>query len=102
VGDEVVIPGGDNFSRAINKLWSQNYFSDVEIYITKLHGTNIDIEINVSERPRLSKFYFKGIGTGAIDDLNSKTGLVPGRVVTENMKRTASEAIRKYFFDKGY
>jgi outer membrane protein insertion porin family len=102
VGDEVVIPGGDNFSRAINKLWGQNYFSNVEIYITKLVGTNIDIEINVTERPRLSKFYFKGIGKSAVDDLNSKTGLVPGRVVTENMKRTASEAIRKYFFDKGY
>src|SRR6478752_6274943 len=38
VGDEVIIPGGDNFDKAIQKLWSQNYFSDVEIYITKLAG----------------------------------------------------------------
>ena len=35
VGDEVVLPGGDLFSKAITKLWAQNYFSDVEIYITK-------------------------------------------------------------------
>jgi len=26
VGDDIKIPGGDNFSKAISKLWSQNYF----------------------------------------------------------------------------
>lgn len=36
VGDEITIPGGDNFSKAINNLWKQNYFSNVEIYITQL------------------------------------------------------------------
>ncbi len=38
VGDEITIPGGDNFAKAINNLWKQNYFSNVEIYITKLEG----------------------------------------------------------------
>ncbi|MCA6483487.1 MAG: outer membrane protein assembly factor, partial [Chitinophagaceae bacterium] len=54
-GDEVTIPGGDNFSKAINKLWAQKYFSNVEIFITRLEGKNIDIEIAVTERPRLSR-----------------------------------------------
>src|SRR5476651_2476512 len=31
VGDEISIPGGDNFSKAITKLWGQNYFSNVEV-----------------------------------------------------------------------
>ena len=101
-GDEVVIPGGDLFSKAINKLWGQNYFSDVEIYITKLQGTNIDIEIAVTERPRLSKFIFRGAKKGEQDDLKTKTGLVVGRVITENMKMTAVEAIKKYYFEKGF
>ncbi|MDB5231848.1 MAG: BamA/TamA family outer membrane protein [Chitinophagaceae bacterium] len=102
VGDEVTIPGGDNFSKAVNKLWQQNYFSDVAIYITSLKGTDIDIEINVTERPRLSKFYFKGIKKTEADELNGKTGLVPGHVITENLKRSASEAIKKYYAEKGY
>jgi len=101
-GDEVVIPGGDVFSKAINKLWGQNYFSDVEVYITKLQGTNIDIEITVAERPRLAKFSFKGAKKGEQDDLKTKTGLVVGRVITENMKMTAVEAIRKFYFEKGF
>jgi len=101
IGDEVTIPGGENFARAITKLWAQNYFSDVTIYITKLQGTNIYLEINVTERPRLSKFYFKGIPKGQSDDIKDKAGLVVNRVITENMKRTAVDAIKKYYSDKG-
>lgn len=101
-GDEVTIPGGDNFSKAITKLWAQNYFSDVEIYVTKLVGKNIDIEIAVTERPRLSKFFFKGIRKGEGEDLAGKTGLVPNRVINENMKISAIEAIKKYYAEKGY
>ena len=45
VGDKVMIPGGDNFSKAINNLWNQRLFSNVQIYFTKLEGTNLYIEI---------------------------------------------------------
>lgn len=102
VGDEISIPGGDAFSKAITKLWGQNYFSDVEIYITKLTGKDIDIEIAVTERPRLSNFFFKGIRKGEGEDLTGKTGLVRNRVITENMKISAVEAIRKFYSEKGF
>jgi len=101
IGDEVTIPGGENFAKAITKLWGQNYFSDVTIYITKLQGTSIYVEINVLERPRLSKFFFKGIPKGQSDDIKEKAGLVVNRVITENMKRVAVDAIKKYYADKG-
>ena len=102
VGDEIAIPEGDNFSKAITKLWAQNYFSNVEIYITKLTGKNIEIEIAVTERPRLSKFYFKGVPKGQGEELSGKTGLIPNRVITENMKISAVEAIKKFYAEKGY
>jgi len=102
VGDEVTIPGGDAFSKAIMKLWDQKYFSDVEIYITKLVDKEIEVEIAVTERPRLSNFFFKGVRKGESEDLTGKAGLVRNRVITENMKISAIEAIKKYFADKGY
>jgi outer membrane protein insertion porin family len=102
VGDEVALPGGDNFSKAINKLWAQNYFNDIAIYITSLKGTDISLEINVTERPRLSRFEFTGVKKGEKDDLTPKTGLVINRVITENLKRTSSDAIKKFYADKGY
>src|SRR5215211_3833990 len=33
VGDKVMIPGSDAFSKAIANLWRQRFFSNVQIYI---------------------------------------------------------------------
>ena len=101
-GDEVAIPGGDNFAKSIRKLMDQNYFSDVSIYLTDLVGKEIDVEINVMERPRLSRFNFLGVKKSDIDELSGKTGLTPNRVVTDNMKITAIEGIKKYYAEKGF
>lgn len=102
IGDKVMIPGTDVFSKAINNLWKQNLISNVEIYFTRLIGKNLYIEISLAERPRLSNFKFVGIKKSEADDITTKTGLVKGRVVTENMKRSAEDNIRKFYVDKGY
>jgi outer membrane protein insertion porin family len=97
-----MIPGGDNFSKAITKLWNQNLFSNVGIYFTKVNGNDIYLEINVTERPRLANFYFKGATKSESDDLKTKTGLIKGRVITENMKQIAEENIKKFYSEKGF
>jgi outer membrane protein insertion porin family len=102
VGDKVMLPGSDYFSRAINSLWKQNLISDVEIYFTHLEGRNLYVEIRLTERPRLSGYAYRGIKKAERDDLDPKVGLVKGRVVTENMKRTAVENIRKFYVEKGF
>jgi outer membrane protein insertion porin family len=102
VGDKIMIPGGDNFGKAINSLWKQNLFSNVSVFITKLEDRNISLEINVQERPRLSSYNFKNIKKSEGEDLNGKVGLVPGRVITENTLRIAVEQIEKYYIEKGY
>jgi outer membrane protein insertion porin family len=104
-GDKAMIPGTDIFSKAIGNLWAQNYFSNVVIYIARLEEPNIiHLEINVQERPRLGKFFFKGAGVkkGEIEDLTGKTALVTGRVITESMKQNAVEAITKFYGEKGF
>lgn len=102
VGDKVQLPGSDAFSKAINKLWKQNLIADVAIYFTKLEGKDLYVEIAITERPRLSDFKFNGIKKGEKDDLATKSGLVKDRVVTDNMKMSATDAIHKFFADKGY
>ena len=102
IGDEITIPGGDNFAKAISNLWKQNYFSNVEVYVTKLEGLNISLEIAVTERPRLGSFDFKGIRKSEAEELSGKVGLVRGRIITENIRRSAVEAISKFYSDKGY
>ncbi|MDP4283903.1 MAG: POTRA domain-containing protein [Bacteroidota bacterium] len=104
VGDKVVLPGGDNFSRAITNLWKQNLVSNVEIYLTQLSGKNLSVEINITDRPTLTSFKFKGVSKGEADDLTPKLGLAKGRVtrVTQSLKMTATDIIKKFYIDKGF
>ena len=102
VGDKIQLPGSDVFGKAISKLWKQNLVSKVDISITRLEDQNLYIDINISERPRLIDFKFIGIKKGEKDDLEPKLGLAKDRVLTENMRLTAVEAIRKFFYEKGY
>jgi outer membrane protein insertion porin family len=102
IGDKIMIPGSDNFSKAIQKLWNQNLFSNVGIYFTKITGNELYVEINVTERPRLTNFIFEGASKSESDELKIKTGLIKGRVITENMKQIADENIRKYYAEKGF
>ena len=102
VGDKVYLPGGDLFSRVINNIWRQQYFEDVAVYITKVDGRDIFIEINVKERARLGSFSFKGIRKGEEDELKEKLNLNPNKVITENLRRTSIERIEKYYVEKGF
>lgn len=102
VGDKVQIPGTDVFSKAINKLWKQNLIANVEILFTNLVDKNLYVELAITERPKLADFKFIGVKKGEKDDLNTKVGLSKDRVVTDNMKISASEIIHKFFADKGY
>ena len=102
IGDKITIPGTDAFSKAINKLWKQNLVVDVEVFLTKLEGKDLYIEMAITERPRLSDFKFIGIKKGEKDDLETKVGLSKDRVVTDNMKLSAIDVIQKFFADKGF
>jgi outer membrane protein insertion porin family len=102
IGDVVNIPGTDAFNKALVKLWKQNLISDAEISITKLEGSNIFLEIFITERPRLIDFNFIGVKKGEKDDLITKTALSKDRVVTEDMKISAVNIIKKFYTDKGY
>ncbi len=104
VGDKVMLPGGDNFSKAITNLWKQNLVSDVQIYFTNLVGNKLSVEINITDRPSLTNFKFKGVSKGEADDLTPKLGLSKGKVsrVTENLKTSAVNVIKKFYIDKGF
>src|SRR5258705_11172052 len=101
-GDKVTIPGTDIFARAIQSLWRQKLFSNVQIYITKIQDDRIWIEVNVTERPRLGNFKFVGGKKSEYEELQGKMGLTKQVIITENMKRNIKEVGEKYYRDKGF
>ena len=97
-----MLPGGDLFSKAIGNLWRQRFFSNVQIFITGVNGDRVDLEINVQERPKLGNFKFVGIKKSEADELQGKAGLVRQTIITENTRRNAIDAIRKFYTEKGF
>lgn len=102
IGTEIILPGSDVISKAIINLWNQRLFSNIEIFYTKLEGKNLYIEIHVTERPALSKYVMRGVNKTDEDELKTKMGLRIGGIVTENVLMTSTEAIKKYFAEKGF
>lgn len=101
-GEKFIHPGSDIFAKAINNLWRQRLFSGVQIYITKIEGNLIDVEINVQERPRLGNFKFIGPKKSEAEELQGKIGLTKQTIITENMRRNIVEITQKYYRDKGF
>jgi outer membrane protein insertion porin family len=101
-GDKIMLPGSDAFSKAITNLWRQRLFSNIQIYVTAVSGSDIDLEIEVQERPKLANFYFKGVKKTEAEELQGKAGLVKSTIITENTRRNAVEAITKFYTEKGF
>jgi len=101
-GDKIKLPNDAKIAKAIQNLWKQNLFSNIEINANRIQGDKVFVDILITERPRLSKYNFKGIKDNDAKELKEKIGLVKSRVVTEATKQNAIEKIRKYYAEKGY
>jgi outer membrane protein insertion porin family len=99
-GDKITVPG-DATSNVIKNLWLQGLFDDVKLLYT-LSNDTINFEINVKERPRLSKLNIKGLRKGEVEDVQKKLKDKTGKIVNENLLNTTSAIIKKHFAEKGY
>ena len=101
VGEKIMIPS-DKFSSAIDKLWKQGIFDDVQIYVTKVKGRTVFLEYNLVTKPRLSHFDFKGVSRSEADKIKERLHIAMGDVVTDNLKNNCTNIIYDYFADKGF
>ncbi len=101
VGDKIKIPG-DNISGAIKKLWGQGLMGNVGIFATKMEDGKIDLMIELTERPRLSKINYKGVNKTQEGELDEDIKLIRGRVLTDAIVKNTELTVKKYFVDKGF
>lgn len=100
-GSRIMIPG-DRFSTAIKNLWNEGIFSDVEIYIEKEIGGVIYPVIEVTPRPKLSRFKFSGVTRREADKIREEISLYSGKTITENLVFTTKSKIKGYYREKGF
>lgn len=101
VGERIMVPG-DKITNAIKKLWKQGLFENIKITATDIQGNLIFLNIHLSERPRLSKFKFRGVNRTHVDNIREKIQITRGDVVTDNLLLRTKYKIKKYFTGKGF
>ena len=101
IGDKIKIPG-DAISGAIRRLWKHGLIGDATILIQKIEGTNVFLEINLAERPRLTEFYFVGISKSRQTALKEDLSLIKGKIVNDATIRNAELTVKKHFVKKGF
>jgi len=99
--DKVQFPS-DKIAKAIRNLWDQELFDDVQLFITQKIDRIVYLEFQLKTLPKLSKFYFTGISKGKQDAIRELLDLKRGVFVSENLRITSSNAIEKYFIEKGF
>lgn len=100
-GQKIVIPG-QQISTAINNLWKEGLFSDVQIFADKEIAGVIYLTIQVAPRPKLSKYKFIGINKRQADKIREKISLFTGKTISENLVYQTRSKIIGYFREEGY
>jgi outer membrane protein insertion porin family len=98
---EINVPG-EELRKAVEVLWKQGLFSDVKIFCTGINGNKIDLDIQLTERPRLSKYSIKGLRKAETKNVKEELDLESGQVITENLTNKTLNKIKAYFYKKGY
>ncbi len=105
VQDKIMIPG-DKTAEAIDNLWREGLFDDVQLLVNKVEGDYIWLDIVVVEKPRINTFTFKNsptkINKNQADDLREKLDISRGMVLTDYRLRSISETVNDHYRADGY
>ncbi|MFO7723228.1 MAG: outer membrane protein assembly factor BamA, partial [Bacteroidales bacterium] len=93
---------GLQITNAIRRLWGQGLFEEISITAPRIQGNIIFLDIYLSEKPKLSKFSFKGLKKGDVDKIRDEIKIKTGDAVTEHMLLKSKQQIRQYFTEKGF
>jgi len=100
-GQPITVPG-DQISAVIKKLWDLELFSDINFYISNIEGDKVFLELDIVERPTLSKVTVYGLKKKKIDEIIKETDLKKGKKVTESFISNTRNYIENKYKKDGY
>lgn len=103
IGSEIKIPS-DQTASVVSKIWNQQHFSDVSLNIDSLSsgGDTVFLALVLQERPRVSRWNFKGIKNSEQSDLQDRLNLRRNVPLSDYLIRSSVGIIKNYFKEKGY
>jgi len=102
IGQKITIPGND-IPKAINNLWKQESFSDIQVFLKVVDTLgNVKINFVVKEQPRLDKYKFIGVNQSQAKTLKEEVDLKRNKFITPNLLNRTREKLIAYYQEKGY
>jgi len=101
VGDKIRIPS-QTTSNAIKKLWDRGIIGNVALYISKVEGDKAYLVLELTERPRLTRIFLKGVNKTQETDIKENLDLIKGKIVSDAVLKNAELTVKDYFLDKGF
>lgn len=101
-GETVTIPGGTKISDGIKKLWDSNLFSNIDVFIKKIDGDDIYLEIQLDDLPELKDIKITGVKKGKISGIIEDNKLISGTKVTENLITTTKYNLENKYRKEGF
>ena len=99
-GDSIYLPSSF-IQNAMNRLWSQRYFADIQVGAV-IDGDNVDLEVSLVERPRVMNWAITGVPKSKSKDLIEELKLKRGHELSEHVIDKNTKLIKKHFADKGF
>ena len=101
VGDKIKIPSQIT-SNVIKKLWSRGIIGNVALYISKVEDGKVFLVLELTERPRLTRIFLKGVTKTQESDIKENLDLIKGKIVSDAVLKNAELTVKDYFVDKGF
>ncbi len=99
-GDSITLPS-PFIATAIERLWSQQRYSDVNIAANIL-GDELELDLYLKEQPRVFNWEIEGVRDGQKKEIKEKLNLRRNSELSEYVISKNTELIKKYFSDKGF
>lgn len=102
-GETIEIPG-QKIGNAIKKLWETGNFSEVEVYVQSIEGSEITLSFHLQDLKELGeiKVTGKGVSKSKSEKIIKDNDLKPGTKITNNLISTLNRKIPQDYINKGF
>ncbi len=100
-GSKVRIPG-EQISSAIRRLWKHGLFDNVEIYVDRVEGDKVYLEIEVLERTPITRLQYVGVSRTMQEDMAKDLNLNANQKVSEDLIQSVKNYIEKRYIKRGF
>lgn len=103
IGAPIRIPS-DQTASVVSKIWNHQHFSDVALEIDSLSsgGDTVFLALVLQERPRVSRWNFRGIKNSEQSELQDRLNLRRNVPLSDYLIRSSVGIIENFFKEKGF